>query len=84
MLSHLISLGETLDIQMTKYENFLIAGDSYTELSESAMTYQLHNLVKSPTCFKNPKKSSCMELFLTNYPKSFINTNNSDWIIGFP
>ena len=33
--SHLISLGEILDIQMTNYDNFLIIGDFNSELSES-------------------------------------------------
>ena len=78
ILSQLISLGETLDIQMTKYDNFLIAGDSYSELSESAMTYHLNNLVKSPTCFRNQKNSSCINLILTNCPKSFMNTKTVD------
>ena len=56
---------------MTKYDNLLIAGGYNSELSESAMctfceTYHLHNLVKSPTCFKNPEKPSCLDLILTN------------------
>ena len=35
-------------------------------------TYHLHNLIKDPTCFKNPDKSSCIDLLLTNFPKSFL------------
>ena len=46
---------------MTKYDNFVIMGDFNSELSESAVvtfyeTYNLHNLVKSIKCFKNPEK----------------------------
>ena len=77
--SHLISLGETFNIQMTKYDNFLTVEDFNSYLSEFAMstfceTYHLQNLVKSPTCFKNPEKPSCIDLILTNCPKSSMNT----------
>ena len=36
--------------------------------------YHLKNLVKEPTCFKNPNKPSCFNLFLTNCSKSFQDT----------
>ena len=57
--SHLNSIGETMNIQMTKYSIFLIVGDFNSELSESAVStfcemYRLHNLVKSSTCSKTP------------------------------
>ena len=47
---------------MAKYENFHIAGDFHPEFSEYAMgtscqMHIFHNLVKSPTCFKYPKKT---------------------------
>ena len=35
-------------------------------------TYHLHNLIKDPTCFKNPDKPSRIDLLLTNFPKSFL------------
>ena len=34
--------------------------------------YHLHKLIKDPTCFKNPDKPSCINLLLTNFPKSFL------------
>ena len=34
-------------------------------------SYNLTNLIKQPTCFKNLKKHSCIDLILTNKPKSF-------------
>ena len=48
--NHLISLRETLNIQMSKYYNFLIAGDFNSELSESTLntfceSHYLHNKV---------------------------------------
>ena len=34
-------------------------------------TYKLRNLVKHPTCFKNPENPSCIDLLLTNKPLNF-------------
>ena len=36
--------------------------------------YNLFSLVKEPTCFKNFYYLSCINLFLTNCPRSFENT----------
>ena len=33
--------------------------------------YSLKNLVKESTCFKNPGNPSCIDLFLTNRPRTF-------------
>ena len=54
-------------------------GDFNCEMTEQVMqifcdTYNLSNLVKSPTCFKSTKNPSCIDLILTNRPNSFINT----------
>ena len=32
------------------------------------------NLIKEPTCFKNPEKLSCIDLILSNKPRSFQNS----------
>ena len=34
-------------------------------------SYNLTSLIKQPTCFKNLKKPSCIDLILTSKPKSF-------------
>ena len=34
-------------------------------------TYDLKSLIKEPTCYKNPNKPSCIDLILTNKPRSF-------------
>ena len=64
-------------------------GDFNSEPTENAMAefmklYNLSNLVKEPTCFKNPLNPSCIDLILTNRKKSFqsahtIETGLSDW-----
>ena len=37
-------------------------------------SYSLHSLIKQPTCFKNPENPSCIDLILTNKPRSFQST----------
>ena len=37
-------------------------------------SYSLHSLIKQPTCFKNPKNPSCIDLILTNKPLFFQST----------
>ena len=43
-------------------------------MSEFCENYNLKNLVKEPTCFKNPLNPSCIDLILTNRFRSFRNT----------
>ena len=40
-------------------------------------SYKFTSLIKDPTCFKNPKSPSCIDLILTNNPHSFQNS----WVI---
>ena len=63
----------------SNYDRILCAGDfniveTNTNFSEFLNTHNFSNLVKEPTCFKNPENPSCIDLFLTNSPKSFQNT----------
>ena len=50
---------------------YLCVGDFTLETSETALRnfcdlYKLKNLVREPTCIKNPGNSSCIDLLLTN------------------
>ena len=44
----------------------------YTHTIENFCGTYLYNLIKDPTCFKNPDKPSCIDLLLTNFSKSFL------------
>ena len=71
--------GPVLDQQMSKLDNFLILGDLNSEIKEPSMkdfcdTYNLKNLVKDPTCFKNPLNPSSIDVILTNKWRSFQNS----------
>ena len=61
---------------MSNHDNFLVTGDFNSEISQMAMseyceTCNLQNLVKDPTYYKNRSKPICIDLILTNFPKSF-------------
>ena len=75
-LSH-ISNG--IDKVLADYEHFLILGDFNSQMSETNMKnfcdiYDLENLIKEPTCFKNPNNPSSIDLMLTNKRNSFCNS----------
>lgn len=73
---HLRAIGKNLDLCSGLYGNFILMGDFNAEPTENAMeefmkVYNLKNLIKGPTCYKNPVKPSCIDLMLTNRSKSF-------------
>ena len=74
--NHLHHLGKGLDNYIGNYDNVLLLGDFNAEFSEPCLNdfcdiCYLKNLVKEPACFKNPDNPSCIDLFLTNRPKTF-------------
>ena len=77
--NHLENLSKVLNRNLSQYERFLCIGDFNSEITEFAMKnfcdiYHLKNLVNVPTCYKNPLKPSCIDLFLTNCSRSFKDT----------
>ena len=36
--------------------------------------YDLRSLITEPTCYKNPKDPTCIDLILTSYTRSFQNS----------
>ena len=77
--NHLKEIGKNLDNYSSKYDNFILLGDFNSEPTESAVRdfceiYSCKNLIKDNTCFKNPSKPSCIDLIITNRPKSFQNS----------
>ena len=85
----MIYLSKGLDISMNIYDSILFLGDFNSETSENYWSdfsnlYNLRNIVKETTCFKNPDNPSCIDLFLANHPRCFQNTvavetGNSDF-----
>ena len=79
-ISNFVSqLGPCLDHYMSKFDNFLLLGDFNSEMNELILrnfcdTYNLDNLIKEPTCFKNLLNPSTIDLILTNRHRRFHNS----------
>ena len=76
ILSYIHVISKALDDMRKNYDNFILLGDFNNEPEEKSMpnflnTYHLKNIVKQKTCFKNPKRPSCIDLILTNSSRSF-------------
>ena len=74
--NHLKCIGRNLDSQLGQYENFILMGDFNVEPNDANMKdfcqiYGCKNIVKDKTCFKNPINPTCIDLIITNRPKSF-------------
>ena len=73
-------LGPIVDTFLSTYDNLLLLGDFNSETSEFITKefcemYNLKNIIKDPTCYKNPSNPSSIYVMLTNRPRSFLNSN---------
>ena len=79
-ISHFLSsIGDNLDVYLGDYDNYLLIGDFNSEITERAMsdfceTYNLSNLIRDVTCYKNAKNPSSIDVMLTNREKRFCNS----------
>ena len=76
---HLEKLQISIDSLSSKYENLLLLGDFNCEINKSGMqdfcnSLSLKDLIKVPTCFKNPENPKCIDHMLTNRPDRFQRT----------
>ena len=72
----LIHASKIIDKFIGNYENMIILGDLNVETSEVIMKdfcemYNFRNLINKPTCYKNAKNPSCIDVILTNCPSCF-------------
>ena len=75
-VNHIINKTTGFDQFSATYDNIIVTGDFNVEPQEDNMSgflniYNLKNLVKLKTCYKNPDHPSCIDLILTNFNKSF-------------
>ena len=73
---HLEHLRKRLNLYSAKSENIILLGDfnvspEVSHIETLCESYGLRNLVKVPTCYKNPQNPSCINLILTNSPMRF-------------
>ena len=74
--NHLKEIGNNLDLLSLKYDYYLLMGDFNAEPNEPAVSdfceiYNTKNIIKEKTFFKNPENPTCVDLILTNRPRSF-------------
>ena len=77
---HLGNISTALDKLFIDYENVILLGDFNDEVEEKNLPnfMSVHNLetfIKQRTCFKNPENPACIDLILTNSPRSFQNSS---------
>ena len=78
--NHLKRICKTWNKLNSTYDNLVLLRDFNTipeeeSISEFLNLCNLKNLVKQNTCFRNLDKPTCIDLILTNYPRSFRNTD---------
>ena len=49
-------------------------GPENTYIKTFCNNFDLANLIKEPSCFKNPENLSCIDLILSKQPRSFQNS----------
>ena len=72
-------IGKALDKFIGTYDNLLLVGDFNSETEEEYMKdfcdlYNLKNLIKHPTCYKNVLNPTSIDMFLTNRHNCFQNS----------
>ena len=75
--NHLAEQSKNTDLYLTKYDQLLFLGDFNAGVEDSSVktfcsSYNLTSRINRSTCFKNPEQPSCVDLILTNYPRSFL------------
>jgi len=73
------SISNSLDLYLGDYERFILIGDfniqdSDTCLMEFNSQYDSKNIVRDPTCFKSINNPTTIDLIITNFSRSCINT----------
>ena len=58
-------MGKVIDSLSSRYENLILIRDFNAEVSDMSMKdfcdiYSFKNLIKEPTCFKNPINPKCI------------------------
>ena len=73
---HVDRISKYLDLLSSDYEKMMFLGDLNVTDDEHHMksfceNYGFKNLIRQPTCYKNPSNTACIDLILTNVTCSF-------------
>ena len=77
--NHLDRISKSLHLLSSEYEKMIFLGDFNVTDDEHYMksfceNYGLKNLIRQPTCYKNPSNPAWIDLILTNVPHNFQST----------
>ena len=69
------NIDKVLEVYST-YEKIILGGDFNSQIGENCIDtfmyqHNLQSINKEPSCYKNPNNPSCIDIFLTNSPRSF-------------
>ena len=72
------NIDKALDVYSI-YEKVILSGDFNSQIAENCIDtfmyeHNLQSTNKEASCYKNPNNPSCIDLFLTNSPRSFCKT----------
>ena len=72
------NVDKALDVYSTS-EKIILGGDFNSQIGEDCIDtfmyqHNLQSINKEPSCYENPDNPSCLDLFLTNSPRSFYQT----------
>ena len=72
--THIDKLSKSLELFSPDYEKVIFLGDFNVGVNDNHMksfceNYGLKNLIKQPTCYKNPSNSTCIAVIITNVPR---------------
>ena len=86
--SHLYALKKNLDLYSSSYEKTLTLRDFNVGIGEQRIksfckNSNLTNLIKQPTCYKNPDSPTCIGLILSHLTRSFLSTYAIDRLSHF-
>ena len=86
--NHISHLSKGLYNYISHYDNILFQGDFNSQPLENCVNdicnvYNLSNLAKETSCFKNPNNPFCIDLFLTNRSKCFQSTLTMETAISY-
>ena len=78
--SFLSNLSRSLDNHNQHYDDIILLGDFNADMLDDNLNdfchlYNFKNLIREPTCYKNPLNPSCIDLIITNRPNSFQDSN---------
>ena len=76
--NHIGALSQSMDLFTTKCERLLLLGDFNAGMEDLSLkrfcnSFNLMSMINKPTCYKNPGKSTWVDLILTNSLESFQN-----------